>query len=213
MDIRGGKERCPLCRNPLSLDQGQTEKIFPVIGPSYNRSLARQIMLFISVVAIVISFTIYRIFPARVNWPIFVFLGILSMWLSLILMVRKRHNITKTIMWQVTIVSLLAVIWDWRTGWRGWSLDYIIPIACVSAMLLMYVTAKVLKLSVRDYLVYFFLDALFGLIPILFILFKWSKVFYPSVICVAMSIIFLAAILIFQGENIKAELAKKMHQV
>ena len=176
-------------------------------------------MAFISIVTIVASFAVYNIFPSivyniipsNVNWPIFELFGLLSMWLSFIVVIRKRHNITKNIMWQVIVVSVLSVIWDWRIGWRGWSIDYVIPITCVVAMIVMYVTAKVLKLSARDYISYFLLDGLFGIIPIIFILLDLINAYYPSVICVAGSIIFLSAILIFQGENIKMELVKKMH--
>jgi len=159
----------------------------------------------------VISFVLNKIFPSNINWPMFVIFGLISMWLSLIVIVKKRHNITKTIMWQVIVVSALSIIWDWRIGWRGWSLDYAIPVLCVAATLVMYITAKVMKLSVRDYIAYFLLDGLFGIIPIIFIYFKLVNVFYPSMITVAVSIIFLSAILIFQGENIKIELDKRMH--
>jgi hypothetical protein len=114
-------------------------------------------------------------------------------------------------MWQVAIISLLSIFWDWQTGWRGWSLDYIISIACVTAIIVMYVTARIMKLRVRDYITYALLAGLFGVIPILFILFNWVNVLYPSVICVAISIVFLSAIFIFQGENIKMELKKRMH--
>lgn len=219
--IRGNKSECPLCRNILPGEGycNTQEEIFPEIPPAYERHLAIRIMAFISIFTIVASFAVYNIFPSvvyhiippNVNWPIFEVFGLLSMWLSFIVVMRKRHNITKNIMWQVIIVSALSVIWDWRTGSRGWSLDYVIPVTCVVAMFVMYVTAKVLKLSARDYIAYFLLDGLFGIIPILFILFDLINVFYPSVACVAGSIIFLSAILIFQGENIKMELMKRMH--
>jgi len=187
------------------------EEICPVIPPSYESHLAVKIMVFISIVATVASFAVYIIFPTDINWPILVLLGILSMWVSLVVVIRKRHNMPKNIMWQVTIVSALSVVWDWKTGWRGWSLEFFIPIACVTAMLVMYVTAKIMKLSVRDYIAYALLNGLFGIIPGLFILLDWIKVYHASIACIALSIIFISAIFIFQGENIKAELKKRMH--
>nr|WP_242965437.1 hypothetical protein [Dehalobacterium formicoaceticum] len=48
-----------------------------------------------SIVALVVSFTVYMLVPADINLPIFTFLGLLSMWLSIILVLRKRNNITK----------------------------------------------------------------------------------------------------------------------
>jgi uncharacterized membrane protein YdjX (TVP38/TMEM64 family) len=137
--------------------------------------------------------------------------GIGSAWLSLAFIVRRGRNIPNSIIWQVTIVPLLAVFWDWQTGWRGWSISYLIPILYLAAEVVMYVTAKIMNLSIRDYITYAFLGALFGIIPIMFILFNWVDTPYPSIICVAISIIFLLGIFIFQGENIKKELNKKMH--
>ncbi len=213
VNIRSEKNKCVLCGDTLSIIDSinKYEEIFPEIPPIYNSHLAIRIMLFISFAAMVISFGIRMILPTSINWPIFVVFGVLSMWLSLIFIVRKKNNIPRTIIFQVTIASLLAVFWDWQTGWRGWSLDYLIPILYVAAVIVMYITARITKLSIREYITYAFIDCLFGTIPVLFILFKWVNTPYPSIICVVISIIFLSAIFIFQGENIKMELNKRMH--
>ncbi|SHI09850.1 hypothetical protein SAMN02745823_02385 [Sporobacter termitidis DSM 10068] len=213
IQIRGVKERCVLCGNTLSMldpDKGK-EEVFPVISPAYERHLAIRILVFISFAAVVASFAIRMIFPTDVNWPLFVVFGLVSMWLSLVVIVRKSHNIPKTIMWQVTVVTLLSILWDWQTGWRGWSINYLMPIIYVSAELVMYITARIMKLSIRDYITYAMLDGLFGILPVIFILFGWVQVLYPSVICIAVSVIFLAGIFIFQGEDIKNEWNKRMH--
>jgi len=110
-------------------------------------------------------------------------LGLVSAWLSL-----------------VYILSGLVVFWDWKIGWRGWSLDYAVPILCVAALLVMYITAKVMRLA-RDYISYFLLGGLFGIVPV------------PSLVSVAASIIFLAAIIIFQGDSIKEEFKTKVQEV
>ena len=196
---------------PAGEETIEQEEVYPDIPPFYERHIAIRIMAFISIVAIVAGFVIHNIFPTRINWPLFELFGIVSMWIGLIVVLRKRHNIPKNIMWLVLTVSLLSIFWDWRTGSGGWALEYVIPIVSVSAMFVMYVTAKIMNLGANDYIAYFLLDALFGIIPIIFILLGWINVIYPSVICVAVSIIFLSAILIFQGENIKAELSKRMH--
>ena len=211
--IRDGKNKCPLCGNILSQkdNENKEEAIYPEIPPSYERHLAIRILIFISVVAVVISYIIYSLFPTKVNWPMLVLLGIASMWLSITYVLRKRSNITKTIMWQVVIMSLLSILWDWKIGWRGWSLDYAIPFLCIAAIIVMYVTAKAMRLGTGYYIAYFLLGGLFGIIPGLFILLDLVKVNYPSIISVAVSIIFLSAIIIFQGEKILSELQKRMH--
>ncbi|MGE4354339.1 MAG: DUF6320 domain-containing protein [Oscillospiraceae bacterium] len=211
--IKGKHERCVLCGNMLSdADTAEDQdEVFPTVPPCYERRLAARIMIFISLSAIVASFAIRMLFPTTVNWPIFVLFGIASAWLSLFEILRKGHNIPRIILWQSIILPLLAIFWDWETGWRGWSLDYLIPILYVAAEVVMYVTAKMMKLSSKDYISYAFLDALFGIIPALFILFNWISTPYASIICVAVSIIFLLALIIFQGGNVKKEFDKRMH--
>lgn len=211
--IRGNKSECPLCNNllPPPPENTSSDESFPRIPPTYERHLAVRIMLFISVTAIVISFVADYFIPSSIYWPLWIFFGLFSMWISLVVVIRKRHHITKNIMWQVTIVSLLSVVWDWATGWSGWSLDFVLPVIYVAAMLVMYVSAKIMRLSIRDYITYLLLDGLFGIIPVIFILFNWVSFVYPSMICVAVSLIFLSAILIFQGDNIRIELNKRMH--
>ncbi|MDD4565222.1 MAG: DUF6320 domain-containing protein [Eubacteriales bacterium] len=211
VSIRGNKKRCPLCKNVIAADDNDTEKIYPYIPLLYESHLVIRILIFITIVTIVVSFAVYRLIPSNINWPVFVLLGLLSVWLSIALVLRKRNNITKNIMWLVALASALSILWDWMIDWKGWSLDYVIPIVCVAAICSMYVTAKVMKLGARDYTIYFLLAGLFGIMPVLFIMFDWLNVLYPSIICVSVSIIFLSAIIIFQGSSIKSELNKKMH--
>lgn len=211
--IREHEERCALCRNTLP-DYNIEEKkgeYFPIIRPYYKKHLAIRIMIFISIVSTVLSFAINMIFPSNINWPILFLFGLISTWLGLISVVQRRYHIPKKIIRQVVIVSLLSIFWDWKIGWSGWSLDYVIPIVCIAAMGIMYVTAKIMRLSISDYITYSLIDGLFGIIPLLFILFDWVKVKYPSIISVAISIISLSAIFIFHGEDMKSEMDKRMH--
>ncbi|UWG95833.1 DUF6320 domain-containing protein [Dehalobacter sp. DCM] len=213
VSIRGNRERCPLCRNIIAIesDTSDCREIFPAIPPVFERNLALRIMIFSTVVAIVVSLVIYVLFPSDVKWPVFVLLGLISMWLNLFVVLRKRYHISKNILWQVAILSILSILWDWGTGWHGWSLDYVIPFIFVAAMLIMYVTAKIMKISARDYITYLLLDGLLGIVPILFIRYNLVEAIYPSVLSVAISVISLSAIFIFQGDYIKSELIKRMH--
>lgn len=209
--IREDREKCTLCGNVLDKEIEKSEDVFPEIPPFYQSHLAIKILIFISIVAVVVSFGINIIFPSSINWPILLVFGILSIWIGLIIVVQKRYHIPKKIMWQVVIVSALSIFWDFQTGWRGWSLDYVIPIASVAAMLIMYVTAKIMKLSIRDYVTYALIDGIFGIIPIIFIIFDLVNVVYPSIISIGFSIISLSAIFIFQGKEIREEINKRMH--
>jgi hypothetical protein len=209
--IRGDRKYCPLCQNALSGSGSEEEEVFPVVPVTYQYNLMIRVMLYLSICIVVISLAVNAMFPVKVNWPMFIIAGILCVWISLGVVVRKRHNIPKSIIWQVAVISILAVIWDWRTGWRGWSLDFVIPIVCVVAMIIMYVTAKIMRLGARDFVIYIVLDSIFGIIPLLFILLDLLHTKFPSIISISISVLSLAAVILFEGDNIREELNKRMH--
>lgn len=213
VNIREDREECILCGNPLQEIDNTEEysELFPEIPPFYERHLAMRILVFISITAVASSFAINIIFPSDVNWPLFFLFGVLSIWIGVYIIIQKRYHIPKKIIWLVIILSLLALFWDWWTGWQAWSIEYVIPITIVSAMIIMYITAKIMKLSINDYITYALIDSIFGIVPLLFILLGWVEVIYPSVISIVASVVFLAAIFIFQGNAIKTEIRKRMH--
>lgn len=214
VSIRGGKDRCILCGNSLPEERKEEtaeDEIFPQIPYAFKRHLAMRILVFISLCAVVVSFTIRIMVPTRVNWPMFVALGFTSLWLWIIIVLGKRHNLPKTILWQAVLVSALALFWDWLTGWRNWSLNYLVPIVLIISASMMYLTAKIKKFGVRDYITYVLLASLLGLVPIAFILLSWVSTPYPSILCAAVSIVLLSGVLIFQWESVKKELGRKMH--
>lgn len=214
--VRGDKLRCPLCGNNMPdsdelLQADHHSDVFPYIEAEFKSHLAVRILVFISVVTVILSFAINRYYTSRFNWPLLILLGLGSMWLIAGNVLLKRRSIAKVITWQVTILGLLALIWDRAIGWQGWSLDFAIPIICTAATGAMFVIAQVRQLEAAEYLVYLSLTALFGLVPLLFILFGWVHIALPSVICVVISAIMLSAILIFQWESIRSELDRRLH--
>ncbi len=214
--IRGDKIRCPLCGNSLPhageiLKLEHPRDVFPYIEAEFKSHLAVRILVFISLVTVILSFAIAQFFESEINWPLLILLGIGSMWLIASNVLRKRRSLAKVITWQVTLLSLLALLWDFVIGWQGWSLDFAIPILCIAATAAMFVIAQVRHLDAQDYIVYLSLTALFGLFPMLFLLFSWVNIIIPSILSVVISSIMLAAILIFQWEAIMSELSKRLH--
>lgn len=212
IEIKGEHTVCPLCASILEDKGDSREEVFPHIPTIYQEfNIFIRILILVSIVGVVASFAINMIFTEESRWSVLVAAGVLCMWISLFFIIRNKNNIAKTILWQVGIISILSVIWDRSMGWFGWSIDYVIPTVCVLAMIVMAVGAKILKIGVRDLTIYLMIDAIFGFVPALFILFGWVNVLFPSVICVAVSVISLSAMILFEGDNMKTELNKRMH--
>ena len=212
LTVTGQRSRCPLCQSVLR-DEGEPyEEVFPVIPTVYNRfQFFFKLLIFASAVLGIVSVVINLLLPQSGVWSLFVLGGIGCLWVFLFIAVRKRNNIPINILWQVAVAILFCLLWDLFTGWHGWSVDYVVPSICVAAMAALAVTAKVFRLVVGDFLFYLLISVLFGILPVISILLGWVQVLYPSLICVGCSLVSLAAVLIFQGENMKREWRRRMH--
>ncbi len=76
----------------------------------------------------------------------------------------KRYNLLKNAMWQLIIVTVGCIIWDWLTGWHGWSIDFVLPGVSGLIMISMLIISRVYYRQAKDYLVYFVMAALYGMI-------------------------------------------------
>lgn len=212
--ITGSTPECPLCQGPLREDgvPDPRGEIFPQIPTVLHKhSLFFKILILVSAVAAIVCVTINLILPQHGWWSLFVLAGLACMWLSLAVAVRKRNNIPKSVLYQVVLLCVLTVLWDYFTGWHGWSLDYVFPISCVVALLVLSITARVFKLNLGSFIIYTIIAALFGVIPIIFYVKGMLQVVYPSLICVAGSLISLVALMVFEGGNMLQELKRRLH--
>ena len=210
VNVRGAETVCPLCQHRLSGESG--EAVYPQIPTIYRQhELFFKCLILSSVAAGVICTAVNLLLPAGGVWSVFVVLGILCFWVSLAYAVRKKDNIPKNITVQVFLVSVLSFGWDLMTGWHGWSLDFVIPIACGAAMLSLFIIAKVMKLPPEEYIIYFMVDILFGVVPLVFYLTGLIRVAVPSVICISLSFLSLSALIIFEGKEMLRELVRRFH--
>ena len=115
----------------------------------------------------------------------------------------------KNLMWQVVIATLFCVAWDLITGWRGWSVDFVFPIAVCGVLLAMFIIARVRHLETPEYLIYFIMDTVLGLVPLVLYAAGVVHFIYPSIICGGICFLTLVRLLIFRYRDMSSELHKK----
>ena len=212
VNIVGKRDYCPLCQAPLSgIDEEQND-VFPRIAPSKNgHSFMFKLLIFISVVTVTVSVALNILMPKGGAWSLFIIGALASVWTTSLTAINKRHNLNKNIVYQVFIISVILIIWDYVTHWKGWSVNYAIPFMCAAAMIFMFVVCKIRKMLINDYVLYIILNGILGIIPIIFILTGLTKVLYPSLICIVTSIISFSALLIFEWDTMISEIKKRLH--
>ncbi|MEG0943845.1 MAG: DUF6320 domain-containing protein [Angelakisella sp.] len=212
LTIVGSHTVCPLCQGQLTGTPEPDADMFPHIETLLQKHhLFIRILFFITAVLVVCCFAANYVFPYPGFWSGFVAAGVGCMWLSMIIVFRKRHNIPKTIVWQAVLFSIFSVIIDAMTGWHRWSLDYAIPCFFIVAILAMWAVAAILRLKTEDFLVYMLIDLLIGVVPVILLCFDLVGVNLPSVLCAVASIISFIALLAFKDKALRAELSKRLH--
>lgn len=196
----------------LGIDSQLMEDRFPKPKPpEYQGMKLFKGFSFAALAAVVIAVMINIIFTPKLYWSVFVAGGALSMWAALAIGFFKRYNLLKNGIWQLIILSAACILWDRFTGWQGWSLNYAVPIICLVILISFQIIVRVQKIPVEEYMIYYILAGLFGLVPFLMLALGLVQVFYPSVICSGISFLFLAGLLIFKGRDMVKEWRKKMH--
>lgn len=209
-EVVGNRKKCPLCQGILTGDK--QEEVYPKISFVYTEhGVFLKIMLLISVIVASVSVALNIMLPRGGAWSMFVLGGISSAWISMISAINKRNNLPKNIVYQVMIISVIAVLWDLLTGWKGWSITYVIPFVCFFAMISMVIISKIRNLYVEDYILYIVIDGLFGLCQIVPVVKGWFTVLYPSLVCVVTSIVVLSFVLIFKQKELNAEIKRRLH--
>lgn len=210
--ISGNKKDCPLCGYPLVMDGPGKEAVFPVVKlGSKKEKLFFNLVTLVLFSASVICFLINLVITGTVFWSLFVIAGAACLWTSLFLALRARRHIPKAIFWQVVLVAALAVLWDFATDYRGWSITFVIPLIFIGAIVVIRIVSRVLKLSMYDYVIYLVVNGILGIIPLIFILTDSLMTPIPSVICVAISAISLAALFIFDRKSMIEEIQRRTH--
>lgn len=210
VNVRGSEAVCPLCEN--SLAGTSCEEIYPEVPTVYKQFNAYfKLLIFLTIAGCVGCVGVNILLPQSGYWSVLVLLGAVSFWITLAIAVRNKDNIAKDITIWVIIISLLSVIWDWSTGWHGWSLNFSFPIAWSMAMVSLTIIAKVMKLRGEDYIIYLVVDALFGLAPIIFYAAGLIDVMIPSILCMALSVLSVSTLILFERKNIMDEIKKNFH--
>lgn len=142
-------------------------------------------------------------------WAGYVTAGVFCMWILIMVGYLKRKNPLKNGMWQLVIVVLGSVLWDFFTGWQGWSTDFVIPLAALVNMLSLVIISIVGKMVTAEYLFYLVQAGGCGLLPLILLVSGIIRVPYPTVICSGISLLFLIGLMMFKWKDFLGELKKK----
>lgn len=208
--VKGDWIDCPLCQTVLAEpEKAETEQSpFPVVPLRFNRERVTTLLSLVSVLIIVLYFIVQWFWSFQIFGLDYILFGIMSMWMVVLIIIRKRRNITKGIVYLILFLSGISLYFDYSNGWSAWSITYSIPIICTSALIAMFLAIQVVRLDAEDYVLYLQAAALLGFIPLIFLLLDWTTIALPSWISFATSTIMFWSVVLLHGKKIMGALRK-----
>lgn len=211
--VKGEWAKCPLCKTTLMTDSAEEIKAssFLQVPLTFNRQKAMRVFFRLSLILVMLYFIVHYFWAFQFFGFEYVLFGLLITWTLIVILIQKRRNIAKAILYILFFTSLVSIYFDYLNGWLSWSLTFVIPILSISSLLAMSISIQVANLKPEDYVLYLQLAALVGIVPLLFLIMGWVGHPLPSILSVVLSLVMFVSVLLRYRVMMVRELQKRMH--
>jgi hypothetical protein len=206
-------DSCPLCFSSLTQkDNNPEQSSYPALLQQAERqSILIRVLVMLSFAVSVVSLTVNILTYNGLLWSLIVIGNVLYIWAAISTAVRKRSRIGFNVLIQVLCLAGLLVIIDVFSGRGNWALNYVVPFLFITATMSITVITIVKRLDTRSFILYFFLIALLGFIPIFLLALDQATVLWPSLVSAIYSGLSLLSLFVFAYRATKQELQKRFH--
>lgn len=208
---------CPLCFNLLTIETEEEHfSSYPKRKTSEKKtSFWYRLLIFISIVAILASVIVNLAThkDGHTWWSLYVVVGVLYLFSLARGTLYARINVSKKLLFQEIVVSLLLIAIDVLSGNKGWALAIVVPAVCVATNTAFISIVLTNRKNLGDSFIAVFLSIILGCVPFLLQLFgviKWKVLWAPLSSC-GYSGVILLGFLIFGWQEITEELKKRLH--
>ncbi len=210
IDVRGDKNCCPLCHGPLTGEA--SESVYPVLGRSkLSRVTISRIVSLIAISFIIVMGTLAYHTNFRHPWFILAIASALVLWIDILLNVYYQHNALKLISVQTYIGIALTLVVDILSGYRGWSVTWVIPFAFLGLAVVTLAIGRGLRMRLTEYLVYLVVDAAFSLVQIVFLCLRMEIFRLPLLLSMGILVAGTLALLAFRQRALRISMEKVFH--
>lgn len=211
--VIGSKRACPLCEGPLTGQPEPEREIFPQVVPPHRRArVARRIVTLCVIAVLVGCIQVESVWNPSSNWPLIVMAAALCSWLSVMLGISRRRMLMQNLTAQTLLFSVLSVLWDFGTGWRGWSITWVFPILFMGAIGVLLLLKLVLHVAMVDAVGWIGVLTVLGwLVPLVLLLTKTVNIMLPSILCCGVSFVTLVVLVLFFHRYMRQEAERRFH--
>lgn len=210
VEVRG-HTRCPLCQGALTGESERTpaqEHAYPAYKKQRRRAMLWRWLAVMIVTGCAVSVLINLANPGAYTRRVIGYIigGGACALLEIGLLLSMRGSFARIICNQTLVISVLCVIWDWATGFYGWSGRYVIPFLLAAALLVIQIVRLSARQSFSDYgLRVLALSMVCNVFPLM------VGVHWPGVVCAALGVFSALELCFLEAGKLRAELERRLH--
>lgn len=130
IDIIDGRAICPLCDSVLE-GKDNAEATYPEVAYEMQRFLfVKRLFYFgllvVGATSVLINYYTFQHFHG-IYWSLIVLVAMVYCWFTVSYTLTNHTNLGAKVIFQAVGALLITVIVDYVTGYRGWSLRFVIP--------------------------------------------------------------------------------------
>ena len=207
ISIRGNKTECPLCGGRVT---GEPEPGgFPILERNrFSHMSVVKVGTFCLLTFFIIMMSLEILYDFKLAWVPFAVMGALIAWGDLMVGIYYRNNLIKTLFIETYLAMAVCILIDSLTGWRGWSLAYVLAIGFVLLVFVTIGVGRAASLRLEEYIIYIFVTILLSMLQIFPVLAHVNPVAFPAVACMALLLIEACAAVIFRFRDLRSAVEK-----
>ena len=205
-------DRCPLCKHVLEEDGTSTEDMYPnAIAGTKRVRFQENLFILLSIMIDCLLVSINYNADPQVPWSIVA--GLVFIYANIVFrlaIVGKSGYMFKTISLIILAVAMMLGI-DYVTGYRGWSLDFVVPSAILVVDLVIFLLILINRRNWQSYMMTEILTIMLSLIPVILRLMGMIHFKYLVWIAFGTSLFLFLGTLILGDQRARTELTRRFH--
>jgi hypothetical protein len=205
-------DRCPLCRHVLATDGEKSENSYPnAVAVTRRFRFAENLFLFLSILSEGLAVFLNYVVDPELPWSVIV--GLVFIYANVVMrlaIVGKNGYMFKIMSLVILAVAMIFGI-DFVTGYKGWSLNYVMPAAILALDLAIVLLMLINRRNWQSYMMVQIFTVLASLIPIFMRNKGRSYSNYLVWIAFLVSIVLFLGTLILGDRRARTELKRRFH--
>ena len=204
-------ECCPLCKSILEQTE-ELENMYPDVRIRMRRlKLFSRIYLFCAILAEAALFCVNLLTESQIWWSAITGLAFLYFYMVLRYAILGKSGYKSKVTVLVILSILIAVVIDFVLGYRGWSVDYVLPVGIlvVDAVVLICMIGN--RRNCQSYMMWQILMILCSLIPMGLYIKELEQNPYMAFLPLAVSVTIFLGTIIIGDRRARMELVRRFH--